>query len=64
MKYPFKNICVSGLLGGCSSCIRIGKSISSDMGGGLNRTVTLYDYSGGEIKSWSGGLLITCGALS
>ena len=47
-------ICVSCLLGGCSSCSRIGKSISSDMGGGLNRTVTLYDYSGGEIKSWSG----------
>lgn len=47
-------ICISGLLGGCSSCSRIGKSISSDMGGGLNRTVTLYGYNGGEIKSWSG----------
>lgn len=47
-------ILVSGLLGGCSSCSRMGKSISSDMCGGLNRTVTLYDYEGEEIRSWSG----------
>lgn len=47
-------ILTSGLLGGCSSCSRMGKSISSDMNGGLNRTVTLYDYRGGEIQSWSG----------
>lgn len=47
-------ILVSGLLGGCSSCSRMGKSIGSDFGGGLNRTVTLYDYSGEEIRSWSG----------
>ncbi len=47
-------ICMSGMLGGCSSCSRMSKSISSNMNGGLNRTVTLYDYSGGEIKSWSG----------
>ena len=47
-------IAVSGLLGGCSSCSRMGKSISSDMNGGLYRTVTLYDYSGDEIRSWTG----------
>ena len=47
-------ILVSGLLGGCSSCSRMGKSISSDIGGGLNRTVTLYDYGGEKIRSWSG----------
>ena len=47
-------ICASGLLGGCSSCSRMTKSFNSDMNGGLNRTVTLYDYNGGEIKSWSG----------
>lgn len=47
-------ILVSGLLGGCSSWSRMGKSISSDMKGGLNRTVTLYDYNGGEIRHWSG----------
>lgn len=47
-------ILVSGLLGGCSSCSRMGKSISSDMKGGLNRMVTLYDYNGEEIRHWSG----------
>lgn len=46
-------ILTSGLLGGCSSCSRMGKSISSDMNGGLNRTVTLYDYNGGKIRQWS-----------
>lgn len=30
------------------------KSLASDYGGGLNRTVTVYDYDGKEIKSWSG----------
>ena len=47
-------ILVSGLLSGCSSWSRMGKSISSDMKGGLNRTVTLYDYNGEEIRHWSG----------
>ena len=39
---------------GCESMQRSMKSIRSDMGGGLNRTVTVYDYNGGEIKSWTG----------
>ena len=39
---------------GCSSCSRGLKSIASDIDGGLNRTVTVYDYNGEEIKSWSG----------
>lgn len=30
------------------------KTMSSNWGGGLDRTVTLYDYNGNEIKSWSG----------
>lgn len=30
------------------------KSFRSDWTGGLNRTVTVYDYNGQEIKSWSG----------
>ena len=47
-------ILVSGLLSGCSSWSRMGKSISSDMKGGLNRTVTLYEYNGEEIRHWSG----------
>lgn len=47
-------ILVSGLLGGCSSCSRMSKSIGSDFGGGLNRTVTLYDYSGNKLREYSG----------
>jgi len=47
-------ICVSGLLGGCSSCSRMKKSLSSDMSGGLNRTVTVYDYNGDVIREWDG----------
>lgn len=39
---------------GCASCSRAAKSISSDMGGGIDRTVTLYDYQGDELGSWSG----------
>lgn len=39
---------------GCSSFERDLKSVQSDFGGGLNRTVTVYDYSGNEIKSWRG----------
>lgn len=38
-------------LAGCSSCSRSVKSIGSDFSGGINRTVTLYDNTGKEIKS-------------
>lgn len=41
-------------MSGCASWSRSMKSISSDFGGGLNRTVTVYDYNGEEIKHWSG----------
>lgn len=41
-------------LAGCSSCSRSVKSMSSDFSGGINRTVTLYDNTGKEIKSWHG----------
>ena len=30
------------------------KSIKSNWTGGLNRTVSVYDYNGQKIKSWSG----------
>ena len=30
------------------------KSIKSNWTGGLNRTITVYDYNGQKIKSWSG----------
>lgn len=39
---------------GTSTAQRTLKSVSSDFGGGLNRTVTVYDYSGNEIRSWTG----------
>lgn len=39
---------------GCASCSRTLKSFSSDFGGGLDRTVTLYDYNGNVLDSWSG----------
>ena len=41
-------------LTGCASWNRGWKSITSDFDGGLNRTVTVYDYNGKEIKHWSG----------
>lgn len=41
-------------LAGCSSFSRSVKSAVSDYSGGLNRTVTLYDNAGKEIKSWHG----------
>lgn len=41
-------------LSGCSSFSRNVKSAVSDYSGGLNRTVTLYDNTGEEIKSWHG----------
>ena len=39
---------------GCASWQREIKSIKSDMGNGLDRTVTVYDYNGKKIDSWSG----------
>lgn len=42
------------MLSGCAGLSRGIKSIGSDISGGLQRTVTLYDYDGKEIKSWSG----------
>lgn len=41
-------------LSGCSSCSREMKSFSSDIGGGLDRTVTAYDYSGNVLGQWTG----------
>ena len=48
---------VIALLGttGCTAQMeRSKKSFSSNFGGGLDRTVTVYDYNGNAIKSWSG----------
>ncbi len=38
----------------CESCSRELKNISSDFGGGLNRTAVLLDYNGDTITTWSG----------
>lgn len=42
------------MLCGCESCSRMTKSISSDIGGGLTRKVTVYSNTGEEIQSWEG----------
>lgn len=49
-------LAVATVLGatGCASCSRWQKSVISDMGGGIDRTVTLYDYQGDVLDSWSG----------
>lgn len=39
---------------GCASIDRDLKSLSSDIVGGIDRTVTVYDYNGNVIQSWSG----------
>ena len=39
---------------GCASCSMTMKSIGSDFDGGLDRTVTLYNYNGEVLDSWSG----------
>ena len=41
-------------LSGCAGISRGLKSLGSDISGGLQRTVTVYDYNGNEVKSWSG----------
>lgn len=41
-------------LSGCAACSRNFKSFDSDINGGLNRKVTLYDYNGKVIKEWEG----------
>ncbi|RHG20061.1 hypothetical protein DW272_02320 [Blautia obeum] len=47
-------------LSGCSSrWDREMKSTVSNWTGGLNRTVTVYDYNGQEIKSWTGKFDVT-----
>lgn len=45
---------------GCTaSWDRSMKSTVSNWTGGLNRTVTVYDYNGQEIKSWTGKFDVT-----
>lgn len=41
-------------LSGCASFERSMKSFGSDISGGMDRTVVLYDYDGKEIAHWEG----------
>jgi hypothetical protein len=41
---------------GCASLDRGIKDINSDIGGGLYRTVEVYDYSGNLLKTYTGKL--------
>ena len=54
MCYRFVVIIGAVALLGTSTAQRTLKSVSSDFGGGLDRTVTVYDYNGNEIRSWTG----------
>lgn len=42
------------LLTSCESCSRQMKSINSDLSGGLNRRIEVYDYNGKLIKTYEG----------
>ena len=39
---------------GCASIERELKTIDSEMSGGLNRVVTVYDYEGEKLGEWEG----------
>lgn len=46
--------------GGCTGQQQRGlKSFKANMAGGLNRTVTLYDYNGKPIRTWDGKIDIS-----
>ena len=47
-------IITSALLTGCAGVSRLAKSAQSSFTGGIQRKVTLYDYNGNEIESWTG----------
>lgn len=42
------------LMTGCASTSRWMKDVSSEYGGGLNRTVTVYDMQGEPIREYTG----------
>lgn len=45
---------VSLTLSGCASCDRGWKTLGSDLGGGLYRTVKVYDYNGDLLAEYEG----------
>ena len=46
-------ICILGLTG-CASMEREFKDFSSEMSGGLDRTLVVYDYNGDVLKEYEG----------
>ena len=60
MKKLIKILCTASAfvaavqLTSCQSCQRELKSIGSDLGGGLSRTLTVYDYNGDTLKTYTG----------
>lgn len=47
------------ILSGCVSCSREFKSFQSDISGGMNRIVTIYDYNGNILRTYEGKIDIT-----
>lgn len=47
------------ILSGCASCAREFKSCQSDVSGGMNRIVTIYDYNGNILRTYEGKIDIT-----
>lgn len=60
-KYMLGALMVSVLLmSGCTGTQERGlKNIKSNWTGGLNRTITVYDYNGKPIKTWEGKIDIS-----
>ena len=60
-KYLVCALAVSALLfSGCTGTQERGlKNIKSNWTGGLNRTITVYDYNGKPIKTWEGKIDIS-----
>ena len=47
------------ILSGCASCSREFKSFQSNISGGMNRIVTIYDYNGNILRTYEGKIDIT-----
>lgn len=48
------SVALAAGLSGCASFERSMKNFGSDISGGMDRTVVLYDYEGDELARWEG----------
>lgn len=48
---------MAAMFSGCAGCDRVGKSIGSDFGGGLHRTVTVYSNTARRSKNGTASLM-------